>query len=206
MMAQNLGDIEASRYILRIIKDKFRHYYGYKLALNDCAMMQEGMEDYMAGRNAGALEKLEKVAYELTTRANLALLNLRNWKCRELVKKGRYRDALAQLETTFKYQPVYVDGLYNAGVLGYQVELVRKQKNKGAGSESAVEKRIGLRKGSALWKRNLRLFLKLAPNHRHAGVARLLLEGKRRLPAMCRLFCRRGKRQGQRDRGIKVLG
>jgi tetratricopeptide (TPR) repeat protein len=178
-VAQNLGDLEASAHILQLIDDKLSYYPGYAEVVEKGALMHNGLVAYAEGDYATAFTHLDKVADRaITIRASLALLNLRNWKCKELVKEGKYQDALAQLELTLKDQPTYVDGLYNAGILGYQVEVLRKQKKEMDALDPLQSAGLSLLQQPPDWRNDLRAFLQLAPDHRHAWVARQLLEGK----------------------------
>lgn len=179
-MAQNLEDLTMARHILDMMKRKFRRHYGAEVILANLTRMQEGIEAFHDGRYAYALAQMEELDFEMTPKIVFTLLQLRNWQCKEFIKKGRLTDALKQLELALELEPLYADALYNAGVLAYQVERQRRAADNSESSSNLPSSILELsdRLNEAKWRRYLERLLKVQPDHRHADIAKQLLEGK----------------------------
>jgi tetratricopeptide (TPR) repeat protein len=178
-MALNLEDPKTSRYVLEMMKRRFSRHYGTDIVIANCTRMQEGIEAYHAGQYGKALEHLGNLDLEMTPKISLALVRLRNWQCKEYIKQGRLQDALQQLKYLLELQPLYADALYNAGVIAYQVESQRLSKNDQ--KSSRLSPRMGNlaeQINESQWRNYLIRLLKIQPDHRHAHIARQLLEGK----------------------------
>lgn len=178
-VAQNLGDLETSEYILELIRKKFSYMPDYDGVVKECFLYQDGLAAFMQGNYEKAHEKLSVMGVrEYTPRVNIALFQLRNWKAEQQIQKGKYREALNELEANLRNNPNYVDGLYNAGVLAYQVEMLEKTAQKPYGSPSSTPWRQDLIGAGTNWRSYLERFLKLAPDHRHAWIAKQVLDGR----------------------------
>jgi tetratricopeptide (TPR) repeat protein len=178
LVAQNLGDIETSGHILQVIKKRFRHCVGYDKIVERISLMQYGLEEFENKHYSDALANLERVEGRVTVPVEHTLLSLRKWKTKELINRGKYQDAMVVLEKILSARPTYDEALYNAGIIAYQVEILRKEKKQGSALGSSLEGSLSLSKDLTNWRNYLKRFLELAPDHRHAWVARQLLEGK----------------------------
>ncbi len=178
-MALNLEDPQTSRHILEMMKLRFHRLYGTDIVLANCTRMQEGIEAYHAGQYGEALDLLGNIDLEMTPKVALALVRLRNWQCREFIKEGRLQDALQQLKSLLVLQPLYADALYNAGVIAFQVEQQRlSNRNEKSTAAMTSMNAVANQINESQWRNYLNRFLKIQPDHRHAQIARQLLEGK----------------------------
>ena len=177
--AQNLNDLDTSGYILQFIRKEFSYFAGYKNVVRVCTLYQEGMTAFAKKNYEKALAKLNKTeAKGNTIRANWALKQLWNWKAKQFVEKGKYKEALPLVEKIIKVYPSSVESLYNAGILAYLIEDLEKgKKRKAVLRQSKFSEKI-LNKDTLNWNDYLERFLKLAPNHEKAQIANQVLEGK----------------------------
>ncbi len=166
-VAINLLDYEASRHIIDTTKKNFKGYPGYGNVIEKMEDCQKSLMAYLKKDYDLSLKILEQIGDEDI----ILLFKLRNRKAKELIGNGKFKKALSYLEANLMRYPTYADGLYNAGVIAYQVELMERRKNPGAYSSDNF-----LNPGGKS-RFYLERFLKLAPNHRHAWVAKQILEG-----------------------------
>ncbi len=172
-VAMNLGDYDTSQHVINIMKEKFRGYPGYELIITELQQYQSGIVAYSKNDYYKALKILKRLGSNRSTpRVNFALFNLRNWKAKILIQKGKFKKALRYLEDNLRDRPTNENTTYNAGIIAYRIELMERKNNpegyKGDNFLAPGEKS----------KFYLKHFLKLAPNHRHAWIAKQILEGK----------------------------
>jgi hypothetical protein len=178
-IAASLGDLSTSGYILDVIKRRFSALYdGYKSYIRNCGLEQEGLVAYAKGDYETSWQKLSQInADQVIFRVNLVLLQLRNWKCKQLVMQGKLREGLELIEATLRQQPLYVDGLYNAGILGYQMEALEIEKEEKNYPLIISRLQSIAKDNDPKWKDHLRLFLVLSHDHRYAWIAKQVLDG-----------------------------
>ena len=165
MMAQNLGDLKTSEYILKIINKKFYYLRDYHKVADLCKLHQEGMLAYAVGDYENALIKLNSAGIRyFMMRTNSTLRNLWKWKAKKLILQKKYYQAFSLLNLNLKYYPKDVNGLYNAGVLGFMID--RKER-----LSTDAQKKID-------WPQYLKRFIKLAPNHPQSIIAKQILKEK----------------------------
>ena len=129
---------------------------------------------------------LEGLTLEITPKVTLTLLRLQNWQSKQYIQQGELEAAFRQLEKTLDLQPNYADGLYNAGIIGFQVEQLRKTSDRNGGSPASSRMSRTPFLQQTRWREYLNRFLQIQPDHRYAWVAKRLLEGEG-LPAQVSL-------------------
>ena len=176
--AQNLGDLETSKYILSLIREKFSFHNQYRKIVNVCTLYQDGLDAMAAGDYETAFSRLSILglnSYKI--RANNALIKLRNWKAKQFVQKGEYAKAMNLFKATLKVIPQHKTTLYNAGIIGYMLDDQKKsgmlqQKNQGH------EIMVKTGEGKTTNRHNyLERFLALAPEHPCAKIAKQVISG-----------------------------
>ena len=179
MIAQNLNDLETSGYILEIIKNKFSHMYMFEMVVRACTLLQDGLTAFVEKDYEKALANLSRVGYSgLTLRTNMTLTKLLNWKAKQFVRNREYRSALSLIEWILGADPNYANGLFNAGMLSYQVVNFENAGKPGDGPENSGVVDKEHKKDAPKWKDYFERFLKAAPNHERAPIVRQALEGK----------------------------
>ena len=175
-IAQNLNDFDVSQYILDLMKKKFS-YLGKRCQrlIKEGTLYHDGLVAFREGNLETAYQKLIQVGnHGHTPNANLALFQLRRWKAKQLIEKKQFREAMTLLETIVRNNPMYTDGLYNAGIIGYYIESQKE-------ANSILEKHAGMRdlfENQFNWRAYLHRLLKIDPDYRYAWVAKQILDGK----------------------------
>ena len=189
VLAQNLGELDTSGYILQLIKKNFSHMPGYEKAFMTCKLYQEGLEAFAGKDYEKALKILALLKYRKSAiRANMALTELRNWKAKKFFENGQLKKALKWVKVALLVDPNYADGLYNAGIMGYMIEEMEKSgkqvnslnhpKNTETSLGHSDPTGILHDNDSTNWKKYLERFIKLAPSHEKASIVRQVLGGK----------------------------
>ena len=177
--AQNLDDLDTAGHVLKLIKREFPYFAGYKNTVRVCTLYQEGMTAFAKKDYEKALANLSKLGPKgHTIRVNWALKQLWNWEAKQFVEKGKYEEALPLVEKIIGVYPSSVESLYNAGILAYLIEDLEKGKKKKTVLRQSNSLEKIPNKDTLNWNNYLERFLKLAPNHEKAQIARQVLEGK----------------------------
>ena len=178
-VAQNLDDLDTSAYILELIKKRFCSIPGYENTVKVCALYQDGLMAKKEGNYEGAFARLNILGLTPNKiNANNTLVKLRNWKANQLVRKGEYRKALNLMEATLQVIPGYVVGLYNAGIISYMIETRENSRTIEKGHKPGVLEVESTKENTMTWRNYFERFLKMAPRHPQAWIAREVLEGK----------------------------
>ncbi|MDY6971175.1 MAG: hypothetical protein SV775_02485 [Thermodesulfobacteriota bacterium] len=180
-VALNLGDLETSRYILELIKEKFPVIpgHGAEYIINVCNLFQDGLSAFAQRNYETAFFKLSILGLmPYAVRANNALVELRNWKAEQYFRRGEYGKALNLIEKTLAAIPTHLSGLYNAGIIGYMIENHPPTKRIESERELMGVSKGKRSLGGADWRSYLDLFLKLSPDNEQTQVARQVLDGK----------------------------
>ena len=178
-IAQQLGDLETSGHILQIIKSKFTKMYNYKNVHRECSFCQDGLLALADNDYDKALINLANAGYRpFSATTNRVLTKLLNWKAKQYVQNREYYKALSLIKTMVRIYPDYVNGLYNAGILGYWIRNKERNKKNVNGSEYPGSESDSLGNNTSNWRNYLERFLLLVPDHPQARIAGRILEGK----------------------------
>lgn len=190
--AVSLGDYDTARHILENVKQRFtRKTDGYDRYVAHSQLVLDGLAAYDKKDYEKALELLSK-SEVITTRINLVLTQLRNWKSKQLLQKGEFKEALKLLEKTLQLRPNYADGLYHAGIIAYLIAKMQASESSPDNpqgednadsplSDTSPDQDLSVifqQDSGEIWQTYMLKFLAVAPDHKYAWVAKQLLKNQ----------------------------
>jgi len=180
IVAQALGDMDTAGYILQMIKKRFsKNSPIFDSVVTECTWYQEGLKAFSERDYEKALENLAKAGFgPLPGKADLTLTRLLNWKAKQFFQEREYGKALSLIEWIIDGHPENMNGLFDAGILGYWIEHIEKTKKRLHDPGHYDFARAQLYGNTAKWRAYLKRFLELAPDHKNGLIAKSVLEGR----------------------------